>query len=84
MLNPPTYVAVGETAELTIPYSEVCMHMRLSGQTLLVRLESTNAAQILTLDGDPISFPVTPGEAGLFRNDRGFYAFGARVRSTAS
>ena len=70
-------VAVGDTVTVNLPYSEVCMHLRVAGQRHQVRLETVNSAQILTLDGGRVSFPVTPAEAGLYRDADGFYVTAA-------
>lgn len=50
---------------LTAPYSEVCMHLRVAGTPVLVEPLDRGMAQLYTPDGDPISFPITRGEAGL-------------------
>lgn len=65
------YVEVGESVMLRLPYSEVCMHMRVAGQVAIVRLDGPNSAQILLPDGRPFSAPITPGEAGLYRDSLG-------------
>lgn len=53
---------------LELPYSEVCMHLRLAGTVREVRV-LTAGVQILNEDGSPCSFPITHGEAGLLRRD---------------
>lgn len=55
---------VGHTVRLEMPYSEVCMHLRLAGTVRAVRVLEAGA-QILNEDGSPCSFPITHGEAGL-------------------
>ncbi len=50
--------------QVELPYSEVCMHMRLAGKVRWVVPQGT-MAQILNDDGSNFSFPVTRGEAGL-------------------
>ena len=48
-----------------LPYSEVCVHMRVHGQSRPVIPVGRTMAQILDTDGSLFSFPVTRGEAGL-------------------
>jgi hypothetical protein len=55
---------VGDTVTVELPYSEVCMHMGVAGQTRQVKV-LTLGAQILAVDGMPFSFPITHGEAGI-------------------
>lgn len=54
-----------EAVQVTLPYSEVCMHMRVAGTTMWVKPLSRNMAQILNDDGSNFSIPITRGEAGL-------------------
>jgi hypothetical protein len=61
---------VGETVTLELPYSEVCMHMRIAGQHRPVAVLE-HGAQILNPDGSPFSFPVTWGEAGIYTDAKG-------------
>jgi len=78
-------VEPGEVVRLEIPYSEVCMHMRVAGRVMDVLLTTSAAgyakAQLLQDDGTPFSFPIAPEEAGIRRDysvtDRpvGFYAY---------
>jgi hypothetical protein len=63
----------GDVVKLKLPWSEVCMHMRLADQVRDVRV-LPDGAQILNEDGTPYSFPVTHGEAGIYRNVDGLYA----------
>lgn len=46
-----------------LPYSEVCMHMRIAGREAEVELLPNGMAQVY-LDGRPFSAPITCGEAG--------------------
>lgn len=73
-------VSPGEVVMLELPYSEVCMHMRVAGAVHEVELihESRSGlamAQILDRDRRPFGGPVTPGEAGIYSDNRGFYAY---------
>lgn len=67
----------GDTVEKVLPYSEVCMHLRVAGKRLKVRLGlNGRTAQIYDADGKPYSFPVLAGEAGLHDNyDGTFYCY---------
>lgn len=55
--------------EVTMPYSEVCIHMRIAGKRMLVEPLPRGMAQVFTLDGEPFSFPITRGEAGVPYDD---------------
>jgi hypothetical protein len=48
-----------------LPYSEVCMHLRVAGTRMHARLEQGGMVQLLGPDGSSFSFPITAGEAGL-------------------
>lgn len=61
-----TYVAVGDTFNVTLPYSEVCMFMRIAGKRMTVTLVGNHAVQLLNDNGSDFSFPITSGEAGVF------------------
>lgn len=65
-------VKAGETVTVTLPWSEVCMHMRVSDQVRPV-LVGEHGATILKDDGTPFCAAVTHGEAGIFRDSEGFY-----------
>lgn len=55
---------VGTRVTVELPYSEVCMHMRVAGKTMAVDVLPT-MAQLIDSDGRNFSFPITHGEAGL-------------------
>lgn len=65
-------VAVGDTARVRLPFSEVCMALRVAGQARHVTVLA-RGAQILDPDGSPYSFPVTHGEAGIRTDADGLY-----------
>lgn len=65
-------LSVGTIVNMTLPYSEVCMHLRVAGLPRSVEVLATGA-QILNEDGTPYSFPVTHGEAGIYRDAKGLY-----------
>lgn len=75
-----TRLAPGDTVRVELPHSEVCMHMGIAGSVREVEVTSEcrsglAMAQILDPDGRPFGAPVTPGEAGIFSDRHGFYAF---------
>lgn len=71
----------GDTVRVELPYSEACMHLRVAGAVHDVELlrdgSGLGMAQVLDHDGRPYSFPITPGEAGIYMDRRGFYAYAA-------
>lgn len=77
----------GECVRLELPYSEVCMHMRIAGAVHEVELcrdgTGLGMAQIIDDDGRPFGPPVTPGEAGILMDSRGFYAYPVEQESMA-
>jgi hypothetical protein len=54
-----------------LPYSEVCMHLRVAGTQMRARLEPNRMVQLLQPDGAEFSFPITAAEAGLDTDERG-------------
>lgn len=68
-------ILVGERGRKYLPYSEVCMHMRVSGTVMDFEVVSPRSVQLYRLDGTPFSFPITYGEAGLFVDGDGFYYY---------
>lgn len=74
-----TYIERGQVVTLELPYSEVCMHMGVAGQVMQVRLTpGPHPMAQLIRDGRPFSFPVTTGEAGIYRDANGYYAYAAQ------
>lgn len=67
------YVRVGDRVPLVMPYSEVCMHLRVAGTVMLGELLPSRMVQLFTVDGVRVSFPVTSGEAGLYEDDHGMF-----------
>jgi hypothetical protein len=60
-----------EEFAIELPFSEVCMHLRVAGTRMRARLEPNQMVQLLQPDGSPFSFPITAGEAGLEIDGRG-------------
>lgn len=65
-------VKPGDVVRVQLPWSEACMHLRVADAVRDVRILETGA-QILNADGTPYSFPVTHGEAGIYRDAQGLY-----------
>jgi hypothetical protein len=72
----------GQAAQITVGYSEAAMHLKVAGKTLPVYLfQSGRMVQLHNPDGSQLSFPVTPGEAGLYPNGDGtFYGYRENYR----
>lgn len=62
----------GYTGRKTMPYSEVCAHMRVAGKRMFFKLES-DMIQLFDDDGNNFSSKITPSEAGVLYDDRGYY-----------
>ena len=63
------YLTIGDVVRLRLPYSEVCMHLQVAGKVMNVQLVGTldhPGAQILHDDRTHLSFPILPGEAGIY------------------
>jgi hypothetical protein len=59
---------------LELPYSEVCMHLRVAGTRMGARLQPNGMVQLLDVDGRDFSLPITAAEAGLHRDQDGWYS----------
>ena len=57
---------------LELPYSEVCMHLRVAGTRMRARLQPNGMVQLLDADGRDVSFPITAAEAGLHHDQDGW------------
>jgi len=76
------YVKVGDVIRLRLPYSEVCMHMRVPGKPMNVQIVGEGGypvAQLLTDDGSRFSSPILLGEAGIHTDGVGCHYVPARV-----
>jgi hypothetical protein len=50
--------------------------MRIAGKTMLVQLlPNGRMVQVYNADETPFSFPITYGEAGIYRDAAGFYHY---------
>ena len=71
-------VRPGDRVRIELPYSEVCMHMRVAGRVMDVRMTEGRypMAQLLSPDGSEFSAPILTAEAGIFGDvERGFYCY---------
>jgi len=74
----PTRVKVGDRFPIEIAFSEVCMHMQVAGQILDVELlpsEGHGAIAQLYKNGQEFSAPILTGEAGVYQDADGYYAY---------
>lgn len=55
---------IGSKPMIKLPYSEVCMHMRIAGNVMRAHI-LPDGVQLLNDDGSVFSFPITHGEAGV-------------------
>lgn len=64
-----TTIRPGERVKVRLPWSEVCMSMRVAGKVMWAELVEDGAAiQLYDAEGDKFSFPITLGEAGFYRS----------------
>jgi len=79
-----TYVDTGDTIFQDMPYSEVCMHMRVAGHAMFIKVVAgplgITSAQLYDLQGNIFSAPITMGEAGFYFDEakRRFYCYGIK------
>lgn len=59
----------GERVHVELPFSEVCMHLRIAGRTLPVEWLGNGMVQVYDGDDRKLSFPITAGEAGFHFNN---------------
>ncbi|MFC4498473.1 MULTISPECIES: hypothetical protein [Streptomyces] len=55
---------IGDRIFLTMPWSEVCVHLQVADRVMEVEVRE-HGAQLLK-DGEPYSIPITWGEAGIY------------------
>jgi hypothetical protein len=60
----------GESVSVELPYSEVCIHMRVAGQVHRVELFMEGHYPMARIEGYP---PVLPAEAGILSDPHGHY-----------
>jgi hypothetical protein len=79
MQDQPVYVNENDFFRITLPWSEVCMSMRVHDRRMQAQLlESPMPMVQLWKDGEHFSAPITSGEAGLFQDmvDGRLYGYG--------
>lgn len=62
-----------QVIELTLPFSEVCVHMKVHNTRMLAHLKSNGMVQLLRSDFSPSGGSITAGEAGFNYDDKGYY-----------
>lgn len=71
---------IGDRWLATMPYSEVCMHMKIAGTKMLCEFTNTPYSPMVQLhsrDGRVFSAPISTGEAGVYHDkSNGFYTYG--------
>lgn len=74
------YVQPGEHRYQVMPFSEVCMHMRVAGKRMNCEVRESSV-QLLTEDDRNWSIPITLGEAGFYTDEGGIYVYEAEEES---
>lgn len=68
------YIQPGERVTVTLPWSEVCMFMRIAETTMDIEITADGrGVQVFDAAGTPFSFPITLGEAGVYSDALGSY-----------
>lgn len=66
-------VQINHYYKTKMPHSEVCIHMRVAGQNMIVQPISLNSAQLYRINEKnqlfPFSGPITNGEAGILYDE---------------
>lgn len=70
MATAPRRVEPEESIAIELPYSEVCIDMRVAGQVHQVELFMEGAYPMARIAGYP---PVLPAEAGILSDSQGHY-----------
>lgn len=69
-------ITVGERGITRLPWSEVCVHMKVADAVMGIELVSDRAVQLYSLPyWEPFSFPILTGEAGVFTGPEGPYFY---------
>jgi hypothetical protein len=69
------YIKPFEPFRAVCPHSEVCMHMRVAGRVMWMVLLDGYCVQLLTDGWEPFSIPILDGEAGVYQDAQGSYAY---------
>ena len=78
-----TPVRHGDRVRLELPFSEVCMHLRVAGQVMTVEVigrwyadgRSCFTAQLHGDNDKPFSFPILTAEAGIYGDGEDLFCF---------
>lgn len=75
----------GQFGRAIMPYSEVCMHMKISGKPMYFRfdivgyhnngIDGIAKVQLFDDDNREFSSPILASEAGIYRDEQGFYYY---------
>lgn len=66
-----TWIKPGEKGRGMMPWSEVCMHMRVSDTVMEFELlETGEMVQLIAGNGEKFSAPILPGEAGIYQDGK--------------
>lgn len=66
----------GDRKTMTLPHSEVCMHMRVAGKPMRVELlNDARCVQLYDMNDKPFSAPILACEAGIFTDETGHYYY---------
>jgi hypothetical protein len=74
----PRAVRPGDVVRLELPFSEVCMHMRVAGHEMSAQMTRGQypMMQLLNPSGSDFSAPILTSEAGVYGDvERGFYYY---------
>jgi hypothetical protein len=76
IMRPTRRVKIGEFGTTKMPHSEVCMSMRVAGKVMRFKVLSDRTVQLYDADSyREFSFPILPGEAGIYTDDQGMYYY---------
>jgi hypothetical protein len=72
-------IVPGKVYRITMPYSEVCMHMKIAGKKMWVALIGTKVlmANLFDPEHDCRLPAITPSEAGIYYDQKGYYVYEA-------
>lgn len=74
---------IGDSGAKHMPYSEVCIHMRIAGKIMGFKIVSKTSVQLFDSEGKVFSFPIGTGEAGFFNGiDGSFYYYLPKLEET--
>lgn len=77
----PGHIEAMSCGRAIMPYSEVCMHMKIAGKPMYFQLIEIRPSRCLVQLYDaenqtsPWFSPILPSEAGLFQDDESYYYY---------